>query len=56
MKMTDTMDNFDFIVKPMNREERRRLSKYTPLELIQMGHFTPEVIEWIKEKRKERLR
>ena len=55
-KLTDTMDNFDFIVKPMNREERRRLSKYTPLELIQMGHFTPEVIEWIKEKRKERLR
>ena len=37
--MTDTMDNFDFIVKPMNREERRRLSKVYAIGAYTDGTF-----------------
>ena len=42
-----------WFVKPMNRVERRRLSKMSPTDLLRSGHFTPELIEWIEEKQRQ---
>jgi len=41
------------LVEQMNRSDRRKLSKMSPIQLLKSGHFTPEIIEWIKERQRE---